>query len=83
MRTALVGMIHDAAAFGVLTDDPHAEGGEDGEECEDEDGSHESDSIRVFGSRLIWKLFLFQSGFSPSKFRINSASCFNFTGLLI
>lgn len=36
MRTALVGMIHDAAAFGVLTDDPHAEGGEDGEECEDE-----------------------------------------------
>jgi hypothetical protein len=23
-----------------LTDDPHAEGGENGEECEDEDGSH-------------------------------------------
>ncbi|GAB4401237.1 MAG: hypothetical protein OHK003_27650 [Anaerolineales bacterium] len=40
MGTALVGMIHDAAAFGVLTDDPHAEGGEDGEECEDEDGGH-------------------------------------------
>ena len=40
MRTALVGMIHDAAAFGVLTDDPNAEGGEDGEECEDEDGGH-------------------------------------------
>jgi hypothetical protein len=40
MRTALVGMIDDAAAFGVLTDDPHAEGGEDGEECEDEDGGH-------------------------------------------
>ncbi len=40
MGTALVGMIHDAAAFGVLTDDPHADGGEDGEECEDEDGSH-------------------------------------------
>lgn len=36
MGTALVGMIHNAAAFGVLTDDPHAEGGEDGEECEDE-----------------------------------------------
>jgi hypothetical protein len=27
-------------ALGVLTDDPHAEGGEDGEECEDEDGGH-------------------------------------------
>lgn len=26
--------------IGVLTDDPHAEGGENGEECEDEDGSH-------------------------------------------
>jgi hypothetical protein len=23
-----------------LTDDPHADGGEDGEECEDEDGGH-------------------------------------------
>jgi hypothetical protein len=23
-----------------LTDDPHAKGGEDGEECEDEDGGH-------------------------------------------
>jgi hypothetical protein len=32
MGTALVGMVDDAAAFGVLTDDPHAEGGEDGEE---------------------------------------------------
>lgn len=40
MRTALVGMIHDAAPFGISTDDPHAEGGEDGEECEDEDGCH-------------------------------------------
>lgn len=40
MRTALVGMVDDAAAFGVLTDNPHAEGGEDGEECEDEDRSH-------------------------------------------
>jgi hypothetical protein len=29
-----------------LTDDPHAEGGEDGEECEDEDGGHGSDSKR-------------------------------------
>ena len=45
MRTALVGMIHDAAAFGVLTDDPHAEGGEDGEEYENEDGGHRGDSI--------------------------------------
>ena len=45
MRTALVGMIHDAAAFGVLTNNPHAEGGEDGEECEDENGSHRGDSI--------------------------------------
>lgn len=41
MGTALVGMIHDAATFGVLTDDPHAEGGEDGDKCEDEDGGHE------------------------------------------
>ena len=40
MRTAFVGMIDNAAAFGVLTDDPHAEGGEDAEECEDEDGGH-------------------------------------------
>ncbi len=48
MGTALVGMIHDAAAFGVLADDPHAEGREDGEECEDEDGSHEGDSKREF-----------------------------------
>jgi len=40
MRTALVGMVDDAAAFSVLTDDPHAEGGEDGEECEDEEGGH-------------------------------------------
>ena len=31
MRTALIGMVDDAATFGVLTDDPHAEGGEDGE----------------------------------------------------
>jgi hypothetical protein len=29
-----------------LTDDPHAEGGEDGEECEDENGGHEGDSKR-------------------------------------
>ena len=54
MRTALVGMIHDAAAFGVLTDDPHAEGGEDGEECEDEDGGHRGDSKREFGLCLTW-----------------------------
>lgn len=40
MGTAFVGMVDDAAAFGVLPNDPHAEGGEDGEECEDEDGSH-------------------------------------------
>ncbi len=46
MRTAFVGMVDDAAAFGVLTNDPHAEGGEDGEECEDEDGSHGGDSKR-------------------------------------
>ncbi len=37
-------MVDDATALGVLTDDPHAEGGEDGEECEDEDGGHEGDS---------------------------------------
>lgn len=54
MRTALVGMIDDAAAFGVLTDDPHAEGGENSEECEDEDGSHGGDSKRVFASYLTW-----------------------------
>ena len=47
-------MIDDAAAFGVLTDDPHAEGGEDGEEREDEDGGHGGDSKRVFGSCLAW-----------------------------
>ena len=46
MGTALVGMIDDAAAFGVLTDDPHTEGGEDGEEYEDEDGGHGGDSKR-------------------------------------
>ena len=40
MRTAFVGMVDDTAAFGVLTDNPHAEGGEDGKECEDEDGGH-------------------------------------------
>ncbi len=54
MRTALVGMIDDAATFGVLTDDPHAEGGEDGEECEDEDGGHGADSKREIGSCLTW-----------------------------
>lgn len=47
-------MVDDAAAFGVLTDDPHTEGGEDGEECEDEDGGHEGDSKREIGSDLIW-----------------------------
>lgn len=52
MRTALVGMIHNAAAFGVLTDDPHANGGEDGEEGKDEDGIHRGDSKRVFASHL-------------------------------
>ena len=46
MGTAFVGVVDDAAAFGVLTDDPHAEGGEDGEECEDEDGIHGGDSKR-------------------------------------
>lgn len=46
MRTALVGMVHDAAAFGVLTDNPHAKSREDGEECEDEDRGHEGDSKR-------------------------------------
>ena len=46
MRTALVGMVYDAAALGILTDDPHAEGGKDGEECEDEDGIHGGDSKR-------------------------------------
>jgi hypothetical protein len=44
MGTALIGMVDDAAAFGVLTDDPHAEGREDGEEYEDEDGGHGGDS---------------------------------------
>ena len=53
MGTALVGMVDNAAAFGVLTDDPHAEDGEDGEECEDEDGSHESDSKREINTQLI------------------------------
>lgn len=60
MGTALVGMVNDAAALGVLTNDPHADGGEDGEECEDEDGSHRGDSKRVFGSCLIWELILFR-----------------------
>ena len=46
MGTAFVGMVDDAAAFSVLTDDPHAEGGEDREEREDEDGSHRGDSKR-------------------------------------
>ena len=45
-------MIHDAATFGVLTDNPHAKGGEDGEECEDEDGGHEGDSKREIASTL-------------------------------
>lgn len=54
MGTAFVGMIHDAATFGVLTDDPHAEGGEDGEECEDENGGHGSDSKLEIGSCLTW-----------------------------
>ena len=53
MRTALVGMIDDAATFSVLTDNPHAKGGEDGEECEDEDGCHGGDSKREMGWRLI------------------------------
>lgn len=44
MRTALVGMVYDVATFGVLTDHPHAEGGKDGEECEDENGGHGGDS---------------------------------------
>lgn len=52
MGTALVGMVNDAAAFGVLTDDPHSDSGEDGEECEDEDGGHGSDSKREIGSSL-------------------------------
>lgn len=52
MRTALVGMVNDAATFGVLTDDPHAEGREDGEEREDEDGGHGGDSKREIGLRL-------------------------------
>ncbi len=65
MGTALVGMIDDTAAFGVLTDNPHAEGGEDGEECEDEDGSHGGDSKREIGSCLIWELILFRWAFSP------------------
>lgn len=49
MRTALVGMVDDAASFGVLTDEPHAKGGEDGEKSEDEDGCHGGDSIREIG----------------------------------
>lgn len=49
MGTALVGMVNDAATFGVLTNDPHAEGREDGEENEDEDGSHRGDSKREMG----------------------------------
>ena len=48
MGTAFVGMVDDAATFGVLTDDPHAEGGEDGEKREDEDGGHGGDSKREF-----------------------------------
>ena len=52
MRTAFVGMVDDAATFGILTDDPHAEGGEDGEECEDEDGCHGGDSKLEMGSGL-------------------------------
>lgn len=44
MGTAFVRMVDDAASFGVLTDDPHAEGGEDSEDCEDEDRSHRGDS---------------------------------------
>lgn len=51
MRTAFVGMVDDAAAFGVLTDDPHTEGGEDSEECEDEDGGHRGDSKREIKQR--------------------------------
>jgi len=47
-------MVDDAAAFSVLTDDPHAEGGEDGEECKDEDGIHEGDSKREMSSCSIW-----------------------------
>lgn len=49
MRTAFVGMVDDAATFGVLTDDPHAKGGEDGEECKDKDGGHECDCKRNLG----------------------------------
>jgi hypothetical protein len=48
-----------------LTDDPHAESGEDGEECEDEDGGHESDSKRELGSGLTGSLFCFNGHFFP------------------
>ena len=58
MGTAFVGMVNNAAAFGVLTDDPHAEGGEDGEECEDEDGGHGGDSKRELGLVFIKSCFL-------------------------
>lgn len=53
MGTALVGMVEEMA-LGVLTDDPHAEGGEDGEECEDEDRGHRDDSKREISSCLTW-----------------------------
>ena len=52
MGTTLVGMVDDAATFGVLTDDPHTEGGENGEECEDEDGGHGGDCKREFSDDL-------------------------------
>jgi hypothetical protein len=48
-----------------LTDDPHAEGGEDGEEGKDEDGGHGGDSKREFGSDLTWGLILFRWAFFP------------------
>lgn len=47
-------MVDNAATFGVLTDDPHAEGGEDGEECEDEDKGHGGDSKREIALTLTW-----------------------------
>lgn len=61
MRTAFIGMVYDAAAFGVLTDDPHTEGREDGEECEDEEGGHGSDSKRESKLRFDFRLDIMQN----------------------
>ena len=56
-------MVYDVTTLGMTPNEIDAEVGEDGEEDEDEEMSHEDDSKRELSFTRGWRLILFRLAF--------------------